>query len=563
MTAKFTFPPFLTQVALRGFVEAKRSGPLLFWQAAPVVVWAAVSVLLGLIVGVAAVALPPTGAFGIVAVVGLILLWVTPDLPVAPMRAVRKACFAVLVVDICVPFYYTVQVSGLPWISVRRIAAFALIAPFLFGVAASSAVRRRVLARARAAWPIVICALGFLTTIFLSVLTSWQPPTSLSQAVDAILEWYVPFFAVICIINDYSDILRILKVVCLCAIFIAVGGMVEFHAQHNIFLGLLPKSMLDQFLAQNPAFARGLENLFRNGMYRASSIFAVSNSFGEFEMIILPIGLFFLLNGRSLSVRTLGLTTAVTAIVGLVCSGARAGYMAMIPSMAVFALIWGVRKARASPISLAPSFVAIAAGLGFVLVIAAILFVPRVRVLVLGDGMASYSTQSRFDQWNAGWPYIKSNPITGHGYALGGDIIGGDTVDSYPLSLLVETGVPSLVFFMGLSLLPIWYNIRSSLIARSENGALSGALACSFIAFAVTRTVLSVRENHMFFFLLVAITIVIAYFDATESLPKDAANQGIAARARDALGRDFQFERSSPRGSSLSDRAGNASSTRT
>jgi hypothetical protein len=36
---------------------------------------------LGFVVGLSAVILPPMGAFGIVAVAGLVLLWVMPDLP--------------------------------------------------------------------------------------------------------------------------------------------------------------------------------------------------------------------------------------------------------------------------------------------------------------------------------------------------------------------------------------------------------------------------------------------------------------------------------------------------
>ena len=134
--------------------------------AAVVVVWSAVAIFLGLIVGMAAVVLPPTGAFGIVALAGVVLLWVTPDLPITPRRAVRATFFTMLVVDICVPMYYTVQISGLPWISARRLATFALIAPFLLAVSSSSHVRRAIVDRIRYSRLEVICAVGFLFMIF-------------------------------------------------------------------------------------------------------------------------------------------------------------------------------------------------------------------------------------------------------------------------------------------------------------------------------------------------------------------------------------------------------------
>ena len=58
-----------------------RAAPNVLRYLAPIVAWAAASIALGLVVGFAAVVLPPAGAFGIVAVVAVVLLWVMPDLP--------------------------------------------------------------------------------------------------------------------------------------------------------------------------------------------------------------------------------------------------------------------------------------------------------------------------------------------------------------------------------------------------------------------------------------------------------------------------------------------------
>ena len=197
---------------------------------------------------------------------------------------------------------------------------------------------------------------------------------------DAILEWYVPFFAAIYVIEDQEDILFLLKIVCVSAILIALGGIIEFRMERNIFLGMLPKSFLDDFLANNPTFARGLEAIYRNGIYRASSIFAVSNSFGEFEAIVVPIGLFFAAYGRTVYSKGLGCAAVVAAMAGIVVSGARCGYIAFLPTTALFAVIWAFRKARENKASLAPAFVMVAGGMGFLLTIAAILFLaPRAR----------------------------------------------------------------------------------------------------------------------------------------------------------------------------------------
>ena len=135
----------------------------------------------------------------------------------------------------------------------------------------------------------------------------------------------------------------------------------------------------------------------------------------------------------------------------------------------------------------------------------------QVHDMVLGGAAQSSSTDARYIQWTAGMPFIKSNPITGHGFGLGGLIIGLGQIDSYILSLVVETGVVGLVFFLGLLVLPVWYGLRNYLSDMSESGALAGALACSFIGFIMNRLVLSQKENHMLMFSLLAIVIVLNY----------------------------------------------------
>ena len=74
----------LSQVASVAVAETKlvaRALPSVLRHLAPIAAWAAASIALGFVVGLAAVALPPLGSFAIVAVVGLVLLWVMPDLP--------------------------------------------------------------------------------------------------------------------------------------------------------------------------------------------------------------------------------------------------------------------------------------------------------------------------------------------------------------------------------------------------------------------------------------------------------------------------------------------------
>ncbi len=138
--------------------------------------------------------------------------------------------------------------------------------------------------------------------------------------------------------------------------------------------------------------------------------------------------------------------------------------------------------------------------------------------MVLGGAAQAGSTEARYGQWIAAIPFIKSNPITGHGFGLGGYVI-DSSIDSYVLSLLIETGIPGLMFFAGLLLIPVWFGLRNYLSDVSEAGAAAGAVACSFVAFTSNRLVLSQKENHMLIFSLLAIVVVLNYEYARKRIP--------------------------------------------
>jgi O-antigen ligase len=514
----------LSQIASAAMAETRLAGramPNVLRHLAPVVAWAVASIALGIVLGLSAVILPPMGAFGIVAVAGVVLLWVMPDLPLVSPRLIRTAFFVMLIADLIIPYYYTVQFSGLPWISARRLATFSLIVPFFVAVAASSDVRTQIAERVRPSLLIFICTTGFLVMSTLSILTSANPTESVSGVTELILSCYVPFFAMIYIAKDNDDIVFILKIICVCALINTAAGMVEFFLQRNFFLQIFPTSMLDALIANNPTLAALLPGPghFRHGHYRSQSSFVTPLSFGEFEIMVIPIGLFFAFHRRNLPEKTLGWAVVFAGIIGIFCSGSRGGWLGVITAVPVFIAIWSVRKMMQSKASLGPAIAGAAGLVLFGCVVAMINVSHSFHDMVLGGGSEANSTQARYDQWRIGIQYIKSNPITGHGFDVGGSLI-GDQIDSYMLSLVLETGIPGLVFFVGSLLLPIWYGLRSYLSDMSEYGALAGALACSFIAFTENRLVLAQRENHMLIFSLLAIVIVANYEHARKQVPQ-------------------------------------------
>jgi O-antigen ligase len=229
--------------------------------------------------------------------------------------------------------------------------------------------------------------------------------------------------------------------------------------------------MLATMIENNPTLANLLPNPqdFRNGLFRASSTFVTPLSFGEFQIIVIPIGLFFFFHREKLFERVLGGVVALGGIVGIVCSGSRGGFVGVFASVATFIAFYSIRKAKGSKTSLVPAIAAVLGIIGFACVVGLIMFSHVAHDMVLGGAGQQSSTDARYLQWAAGMPFIKSNPITGHGFGLSGLIIGVGSIDSYILSLAVETGVLGLVFFLGMLALPVWYGLRSYLSDLSES----------------------------------------------------------------------------------------------
>lgn len=511
-----------------------RSAPRWGRGALPVVAWAVAAILFGGIVGFAAIILPPTGTFGIVAVAGLILLWVTPDLPAVPLKSVRVLFFLVLVVDLCVPNYYAYQVGGLPWISIRRLFTFCLIVVFAIVIAGSSEVRGRLSDSLSASKAITIGAIGYLITIFLSTFTSINFGATLSGFMEVVLSWYVPLFVIIYVLRTEEDLFIFIRTLGWCALFVALAGVPEFVFHHRFFLDVIPGSLRESLAENNPAFAMLVNsNPMRNGQYRASSLFAVSLSFAEFAAIVAPFGYALWAHGGKQSDRILGFVIAVSCIIAIFVSGSRGGYVSLLVATAAFIALYVARAWLLGRHSLVPAMGGVLFASAFATVVLLISLWTRAHNMVLGGGAEQMSDDARKIQWAMGWPHIVANPFTGHGFDNGGYVVGYfapgsliPSVDSGVLAMLVETGAPSLFLFYLAIVGAILFGVREYLTDRSPRGAIAGGIACAIVAFGVYRYVLTQRENYTLFFLFLGSIMILARLKRDRTIEAAVGEQG-------------------------------------
>jgi hypothetical protein len=125
-------------------------------------------------------------------------------------------------------------------------------------------------------------------------------------------------------------------------------------------------------------------SIFREGVYRANSIYIVPLSFAEFEAMVAPIGAYFVLHGRDRREQILGLSSIMFALVAIFCSGSRGGWVSLLVAMPIMAFVWVVRHSKLNPHSLVSGIGALFFALGSTVTFLLVLFSQRENRIVLG-----------------------------------------------------------------------------------------------------------------------------------------------------------------------------------
>jgi O-antigen ligase len=323
-------------------------------------------------------------------------------------------------------------------------------------------------------------------------------------------------------------VILLCKTIAWLSLFVAALGVLDFYTQHNWAVEVIPKALLNKMIDDNSSvYDIVTANPFRNGQYRASSIFNVPLCFGEFAAMVAPIGLYFILQTGKASERLFGTLVLLGSIISLYVSGARGGNVAFLVSAPLLLGLWVVRYSAANPRSVVAPLFATLAAMGISALFALILASKRLRNIVLGGGDAAASDDSRHEQWQLGWPHIFANPITGHGIGTSAETVnyhtpgGALSIDSFALSALIETGVPGFVFYFGMILVAAGLLIRVYLKDKDPAAEISAPVACSLIAYGVYRLVLSQRENQTLFFILLGVSFVIVEASARRMAEKN------------------------------------------
>lgn len=294
-------------------------------------------------------------------------------------------------------------------------------------------------------------------------------------------------------------------------------GMAFF--QSSVEANLFGKYLPDWMIGGGEAIVNVMRPIYRNGLYRVNGISITSLEFAELFVYMTPFLLYYIVEHKSFLLKILATILLALAFIGILQTGSRLGNVGLLFGAMTYVMIWSLRQwLRDGRNIIGPAIVTLyAAGVASFFAILAIS--TRIRGMIFGDSSTASSSNARLDQLTDGLPIIATNPLFGFGIGQGADKLnyrspsGVLTIDSYWLSVAIETGLTGLICFLLFFGSLIWYAVKLYIYDQEFNSearygaALASAIAC----FLLIKLVLSQTFNNTVIYFIAATTLIILH----------------------------------------------------
>jgi hypothetical protein len=444
-----------------------------------------------------------------------LVIWALPAGDYAPTHLLEPLFMAFFAALVLWPNYLAISLPGLPWLTLLRIVGVPLLGVLLICISVSSIFRARLWDVLSSQKAIIWLLFGVVVMQTLTLPLSRDPGLSLNRWVIAQVNW-TAIFVVSCIVfirpgfADYWVRVLLAMVFSLCLL-----GLWEFQVGRVPWAGNIP-----EFLKiEDESVQRILRGGARaaTGIYRVAATSTTPLGFAEMLGLTLPFAFHIAINRYNAIVRIAGVMFVPLCIYLILLTDSRLGVVAALASMAFYLLIWAVFRWNRLKNSIIGPAVVISYPLMFAALIAATLFVGRLRNEVWGDGSQQASNESRIAQWAMGLPKVARNPI-GHGVGQSGDTLGFanlggvQTIDSYYLSILLDIGVLGFILYYGLFTRAVFIAISQARMNIQDRELLIVIpLAVSLINFCIVKSVFSQDANHPLVFMMLGAIVALTY----------------------------------------------------
>jgi hypothetical protein len=452
-----------------------------------------------------------------IAILMVLIVWALPDIFTPPEAALEKMFFGFLLAFLLWPNYLALDIDGLPWITLIRIIGTPMAILLLVCASAAPLFRKtmaEILRDTPTIWKIFVIYTVLQAT---SIPFSKQIGDSIAELVISQTTETAIFFVCCYVFRHPGRAQRWAMILWLSSLFIGFIAVLEFMNNKVLWSGHVPRLLQ----VRDEVVAKILAGAYRptTGQYRAQSVFTTSLGLSEFNALVIPFAIHFASSSTYKPfVRFAAGATVPFLLYVILLTDSRLGLMGAFFGSMIYLFIWAWKKLRNDKNALIPAALMVAYPVIFTLAVVASFVVGRIRAKVWGTGQYNDSNQGRIEQLNMAIPKIFEYPF-GHGTGTAGYVLGwtnpiGElSIDSYFLTVALDTGLMGLISFVALFLLAGC--VGTSVVIRKVDGdpeyQLLQPLAVSMFVFLLIKIVFAQDDTNPLMYMALGIIVAMVY----------------------------------------------------
>ena len=458
-------------------------------------------------------------------ILAVLTIWALPTGEYAPTRLMGSFYWAFFVAFIVWPNYLAVALPGLPWMTFARITGVPMVILMLISLSVSRGSRQALyenLTDISIVWKMLV-AYELLTV--LSIAISSLPLVSINKVIVEQLTQTAMFFMSCYIFRKEGRLETWVYCLLGTVFFVCLLGFWEEKLGYLPWAGHIPPFLKVADDTVTRILAGGSRSA--TGIHRISSVQTTPLGLAELVGLTAPFALHLAVGKYPVVVRVLAFLLIPVFIEAVSLTDARLGFVAMLVAGSLYLLLRSVVQWREVRSSIFGPAIVLSYPVIFCALVSATFLIGRVRGKVWGNGSQAASNDARKAQWRMGIPKVIHDPI-GHGYGQAGNALGYynaggiGTIDSYYLSLLLDTGILGFGLYLGMFLGSAW--VAATTVIKTPGTRemrLLMPLSVSLVAFIVVKGVLSQDANHPLVFMMMGA--IAAMVHRAKNQARDAA----------------------------------------
>jgi O-antigen ligase len=399
------------------------------------------------------------------------------------------------------PRYVALFLPGLPSLNPTRILNVLVVMLLLAAAISSTQLRlwwRQSFAENKGVWFFLFAMCAFRIA---SIAVSDEPTHSAYTYMNELFVHVLMFFVGIAWVQYDPKLRRMGIVACFSFLVVAILGMVEWR---------LGKPLFGQFVDPTNAYVQwAASGKIRDGIYRAQSTLGYPIAFAEFAVISAGIALAFCVSSGRWWIRAVSVIALPVLLAGAVfSSGSRSGYIAGAGVMLGVFVAFVTLDMLNRRVSLGKAFLWSMLSAVVAAIFAVVLYVAFDRAF--GSGADRGSDSYRVTMHQRAAVLASESPLIGYGVGRAAykvkvvtpGVPSQYTIDSYFVSLLVDSGIPALVSFLGAVLFAVRSGFSKSMSRSGPEGLRWAALSIVLLGALLFKSIISIYDNNLFIFVI-------------------------------------------------------------